>query len=139
MAAASDFTENNIINALLRGVAFQQASATYIALHTADPGETGANEISTANWPAYARQDAAQGGTIASGWTAPSNGTSLNAKQVLFPVHDGASEITATHYSIWDAQTGGNMLLGAALDTARTLAPGDVFVVNEQKLTAQVL
>ena len=44
-----------------------------------------------------------------------------------------------THFGLWDAATGGNFLIGAALSSSRTLNPGDVFVIDAQKLTVTVL
>ncbi|MBU9386639.1 phage tail fiber protein [Burkholderia multivorans] len=139
MSAASDYTENNVINALLRGQAFPLPSKTYLSLHTANPGETGGNEVSTTVWPAYVRKDAEVGDAIGSGWAPPNNGTTTNAKQVLYPSHNGTSAITITHFAIYDAPTGGNMLCYAALNTPRTLQPGDVFVFDVGSLTVQML
>ena len=139
MSAATDYTENNIINALFRGQAFAQATTLYIALHTGDPGETGGqNEVQTATWPSYTRQDAAQGGNIETGWTEQGDGSVTNAKQIIYPVYDGASSLQITHYSVKDAATGGNNIIKGAFSTAQTLTPGNVFVIDANKLTAQV-
>lgn len=138
MSAASNYTEDNIINALLRGVAFAQASTIYVGLHTSDPTDAGGNEVTLAAFPAYERLDAAKGGAISSGWTASSNGVSKNANQLIYPVHDGGGDITVTHFALYDAATGGNMLVHAPLNTARTLSPGDVYVIDPQQLTVQL-
>lgn len=137
MSAASNYTEANIINALLRGTAFPLPANTYLSLHTANPGEAGGNEVSTSDWPAYVRKDAEVGGAIGTGWGAPSDGVSTNAKQVIYPSHNGAAAITITHWAIYDASTGGNMLVYAPLTTPRTLQPGDVFVFDIGSLTVQ--
>lgn len=126
MSAASNYTENNVINAMLRGVAFPLPSAVYVSLHTADPGESGGNEVSTSAWPAYSRRDTAVGGAIASGWAAPTDGVTTNLKQIPFPGQNGAGDVTVTHWALYDAITGGNMLTHAALQTPRTLHIGDV-------------
>lgn len=139
MSAASNYTENNVINALLRGVAFPLPSKTYLSLHTANPGESGGNEVSTANWPSYVRKDAANGDAIETGWNTPSDGVTTNAQQILYPSHNGVSAITITHWAIYDAATGGNMLAYAPLNTPRTLQPGDVFVFDAGALTVQQL
>ena len=139
MSAASNYTENNVINALLRGVEFPLPTKTYLSLHTANPGESGGNEVSTTNWPSYVRKDAANGDNIEDGWNAASDGTTTNAQQVLYPSHNGASAITITHWAIYDAATGGNMLVYAPLNTSRTLQPGDVFVFDAGALTVQQL
>lgn len=135
MSAASNYTEANVINAVLRGVTFPIPPGVYVSLHTADPGEAGGNEVSTGNWPAYVRKDAAVGGAIASGWDAPTDGVTQNAKQITYPGMNGAANVTVTHWAIYDAATGGNMLAHAALQTSRTLQPGDVFVFDIGSLT----
>lgn len=135
MSAASNYTETNVINSLLRGVSFPVPTTVYIGLHTADPTDAGGNEVSTGNWPSYVRKDAAVGGAIDSGWAAPSNGVTTNAKQITYPGMNGASNVTVSHWALYDAATGGNMLAHAVLQTSRTLQPGDVFVFDIGSLT----
>lgn len=140
MSAASNYLETQLFNLIFRGTAFTPPAKTYIALHTADPTETGsAGEVATATWPSYLRQDAAKGGAQSAAWTVPSDGTGKNALQLLYAMYDGAAPLTVTHFSVWDAQTGGNMLVYAPLASARTINNGDVFVIDAQKLTGQVL
>jgi hypothetical protein len=140
MAGASDFTENNVLQALLRGVEFPLPTKTYLSLHTSDPGDSGTGEVSTTSWAAYVRR-AAEGdaGTIGDGWTTPTTGLSTNLKQVLYPAMNGASAITITHFGLWDSVTDGNFLCGAILNTSRALLPGDVFVFDVSSLTIQML
>lgn len=135
MSAASNYTETNVINALLRGVAFPLPAAIYVGLHTASPTDAGGNEVSTANWPAYVRKDAAVGGAIATGWAAPTDGVTTNLKQVVYPGMNGDNPVTVTHWALYDAATGGNMLAHAPLQTSRTLQTGDVFVFDVGALT----
>lgn len=140
MSAASNYLETQLFNLIFRGTAFTPPAKTYIALHTANPTETGsAGEVPTATWPSYLRQDAAKGGTQSAAWTVPSDGTGKNALQLIYAMYDGASPLTVTHFSVWDAQTGGNMLVYAPLASSRTINNGDVFVIDAQKLTGQVL
>ena len=139
MSAASNFLENAVIESTLRGAAFPTISKVYVALHTNDPTDAGGNEVTSALWPSYARQDAAKGGSISSGWTAADDGVSKNALQLIFPVFDGAADLTVTHFSLHTALTGGNMLVYAPLQSPRTVQNGDVFVVDTQKLTVQCL
>ena len=135
MSAASNYTEENVINALLRGVTFPLPSKTYVSLHTANPGEAGGSEVTTAAFPAYVRREAEQGAAIGTGWSAPTDGVSQNAKQLTYPGFDGASPVTVSHWAVYDAATGGNMLFYAPLQTARTLQAGDVFVFDINALT----
>lgn len=140
MSAATNYLENQLANQILRATAFTPPAKTYIALHTANPTETGAvAEVPTGTWPSYARQDASKGGTQSSAWSAPSDGVCNNTLQLLYAAYDGAAPLTVTHFSIWDAVTGGNALVYAPLSSARTINPGDVFVVDVAKLTVQVL
>lgn len=139
MSAASNYTENNVINALLRGETFPLPTNTYLSLHTSAPGDDGGNEVDTTAWPSYVRKSAEDGGSIGDGWDEPTNGTTTNLKQILYPSMDGSSAVTITHWGLWDASTGGNYLCGAALTTPRTLNPGDVFVFDIGSLTIQML
>lgn len=139
MSAASNFLENAVIESTLRGAAFPAITKVYVALHTNNPTDAGGNEVTSALWPSYARQDAAKGGSISSGWTAAADGVSKNALQLIFPVFDGSADLTVTHFSLHTALTGGNMLVYAPLQAQRTVQNGDVFVVDTQKLTVQCL
>ena len=139
MSAASNFLENAVIESTLRGAAFPTITKIYVALHTNNPTDAGGNEVTSALWPSYARQDAAKGGSISSGWTAAADGVSKNALQLIFPVFDGSADLTVTHFSLHTALTGGNMLVYAPLQAPRTVQNGDVFVVDTQKLTVQCL
>lgn len=139
MSAASDYLEDKLIDLVLRAQAFTPPAKTWVALHTAAPGDTGANEVPTTTWPAYVRQDAAKGGAQTAAWTNRGDGTAQNALQLLYAMYDGTAPLTVTHFSLWDAQTGGNMLVQAQLAANRTVNPGDVFVVDVNKLTVQVL
>jgi len=141
MAAASNFLEDSIANSILRGIAFPTISGVYVALHTADPTDTGSNEATTGSWPAYVRKDSTNAGaaTLANSWSAPANGICKNELQLIYPVYDGVASMTVTHFSLWDAATGGNMIVHSAMTTNRTVQNGDVFVIDVQKLTVQVL
>lgn len=79
----------------------------YVALHTGDPGTTGANEMSNAT---YSRQTAT--------WNTISAATSVttNSSVVTFPT-DGNGE-TVTHGSVWHGSSGGTFLFGGALGSS---------------------
>jgi hypothetical protein len=89
-------------------------------LHSADPGDTGANELSGNG---YARTT-----TNLTFTNSGSNPTvaGLQASR-SFPAATGAWA-TATHAGIWTAATGGNFKCGAALDTPITCASGNTVV-----------
>ncbi|MCE3025729.1 hypothetical protein [Salinicola sp. DM10] len=131
MSSFSDYLEEGILGHTLRGAALAVPSTIYIALFTSDPTDSNTgNEVSDSG---YLRQDAAKGGSIESGWTAPTasgDGTmSSNAKLVQFPpVADG--QVTVSHYGIYDAQSGGNLLYHAPFTVAKTLQINDVLSID---------
>jgi hypothetical protein len=131
--SASDYLEAAILNSVLRGANFPTPSVVFLSLHTADP--TDANDTGTevvADW--YTRQDTAQGGPLASAWTAPADGVSRNSLSVQFPPVTGAT-VTVTHVGLYDAPTGGNLLYHSALAPAKTLEADDVLTVASNAFT----
>ena len=140
MSKFSNYTEGNILETTLRGAAFPVPTKGYLALFTADPTDANitANECTLAAWPAYARQDAAAGAAIATGWTAQSDGVSTNAKVMTYAANNGAASITVTHIGIYDALTGGNLLYHAPLVSSKTLLVGDVLSFGIAALTVTV-
>lgn len=135
---ATTYAGNKVIDLLVRGVAFPAPARVFLALHTANPGLNGANEIALAAWPGYKRLDFAMGADVATGFAAAAAKETKNAKQLLFATQDGAASVTITHWSIWDAATGGNCLWGGALTFNKTLNPTDEVVVHPNELTLQV-
>lgn len=81
------------------------ALGAYISLHSADPGTTGASEVS-----GVTRQ--------ATTWGASSSGTA-NGSQVTFAAVPAGSY---THYGVWTASTGGTFRWGFALSPGVTLS-----------------
>lgn len=115
--------ETTVLTALLAG--------RYVSLHTADPGNTGASEISTGGGSAYARQAAVFAQTGNNPRSAKNNAT------VEFPVAATAWG-TITHFGLWDAVAAGNFLGGAALTTSKAIAIDDVarFLTDQLIITA---
>jgi hypothetical protein len=107
---------NNWLN-MLRATAFTAPAATYIKLHTADPGAA-----ATANASAVTTRQAATFSAASGGAIALSNSPSFTMT---------ATE-TITHISVWDASTAGNLLWTAALTTSKS-------VVNTDTLTFTTL
>ncbi|KQN99684.1 hypothetical protein ASF21_12820 [Arthrobacter sp. Leaf234] len=66
------------------------AAATHIALHSADPGATGANQTSA--------------GRVAAGWPASANGLIVVAGKNFT---GGAGNGPVTHVGLWGGATGG--------------------------------
>lgn len=140
MSKFSNYSETNIIETTLRGAVFPVPAKTYLALFTADPTDANvsANEVQTSAWPAYARQDAAAGSAISTGWSAPADGVTTNAKVITFSANNGASAVTVTHMAIYDAISGGNMLYHSPLVSSKTLLVGDVISFGIAAITVTV-
>lgn len=130
MSAASDYLEQALCEHF-RGTQLPLPSNFYIALHTADPTDAAsATEVTVGAWPAYARQSV--GTPLSSAWTASANegggGKQItNANTINFPANNGAGSVVVTHFSVWDASTGGNMWAAAPLTANKTIDPTDIF------------
>lgn len=139
MSAATDYLENKLADLILRGGTFAAPAKTFVALHTSTPNEAASGEVATSAWPSYARQDAAKGGAQSAAWTSPADGVCRNTQQLIYAMYDGAAAMTVTHFSLWDAATGGNPLVVGQLASSKTINNGDVFVIDVNKLTIQVM
>jgi hypothetical protein len=117
MSALSDYAENKLLDHLLGKTSFTMPASVRVALFTAAPSDAGGGtEVSGGS---YARQaivvNSSSGGA-----------TNPNA-DVTFPVAS-ASWGTVTHVGIFDAASGGNLLMWGALSASKTIASGDQLV-----------
>lgn len=113
----SNYLENALVNHILRNTAYTSpGTSLYMALFTSDPGEDGSGtEVSGSG---YARIQA-------SSWSAPSNGSTANSADIDFGFASGGSWGTITHAAIFDASSGGNLLIYGPLGSSKTVADGD--------------
>lgn len=121
MGAKTDYLEDKIIGHIFRGASYTAPGTLYVGLFTAAPGEAGGGtEVSGGG---YARVGVANSSAE---WAATSggNGTTSNINAITFPAPT-ASWGQATHWGIFDAATGGNLLVYAALTTPKTINNGD--------------
>jgi hypothetical protein len=130
MAAMSDYLENNFIDWLLRGQSFTAPTNVYVALFTAAPSDSGGGtEVSGGS---YARVTVASAlanwaGTQSAGSSTASSGTggvTSNNGAITFPT-PSANWGSCTHFGIFDASSGGNLLFHGALTAAKTVNNGD--------------
>lgn len=99
MAIAVTSTKNTL-------AAAYAGSGSWISLHTASPGTTGASE---ATGGSYARQQTT--------WGSASGGV-INGSAVTVPVPSG----TFSHWGLWTAATGGTFIDGGTLSSSVTLS-----------------
>jgi hypothetical protein len=121
MAGLSSGGETVVLNALL--------AARYISLHTADPGNTGASEVSGGS---YARQ-----GPVTFANTGNNPTTAANDAVIEFPVAT-VSWATITHFGIWSASSAGTFYGSGALSASKLIDVNDIarFIVGALTVTA---
>lgn len=96
--------------------------ATFVSLHTADPGTTGTSEA-TGGSPAYARKSCT--------WNAAAGGNLDNSNAPVFDVPAG----TYTHFGLWSAVTAGTFYGGAALSASETFAAQGQYTLLDADVT----
>lgn len=116
----TDYLENKLLDHHLRNTAYTPPSTVYMALFTAVASlETGSvTELPIAN--GYGR--------VAVTFAAASGGSSSNSVQVTFAVATGGNWGNLTHWGLYDAATGGNMLRGNPLAVPKTINVGDQLI-----------
>lgn len=115
MAAASDYLENELLDHVLNG-ALYPTPTIYLGLSAADPLDD-ASGLSEPSGNGYAR--------VAPGSFTIVAGAAVNAADIVFALATG-SWGTLTHFAIFDALTGGNMLLHGALDASINISTDQV-------------
>jgi hypothetical protein len=121
MSQMSDYLEGQIRAHMFRTATFTKPTVIAISLHTADPGETGTNEVSGG---AYARVTR---NPLDANWTAASatDGLTDNAAALTFPAPVGANWGVITHFGVWDAAVAGNYLCRGPITPNKTVNDGD--------------
>ena len=126
MAGLSDYAELKLLDHLLGTTTYTKPTAVYVKLHTADPGEAGANNAfgdttrKAVTFAAAASGAAAATGTPVCTWS---------------PI---SASGTITHWSLWDTvgPTGGNCLLTGALSVSKTVAASNNFSLSSLSVAA---
>lgn len=124
--SASNYAELKILDHVLGTATFAKPAAVYVGLYTADPGEAGPGTEVAAGL-GYARQAVA--------FSAAAAGQAVNAALVTFPPAAGGAWGTITHFGIFDAVSGGNLLLSGQLmkdgvPTPRVISDSDALLLN---------
>lgn len=112
----SNYAEAALCN-WLRGSANMPAAATpYMALFSSNPTDTGLAgvDITTLVRPA---------GRLAVSFGAPSDGVIANTVAINFG--DSANDVSITHFGIYDAVSGGNLICHGPLSSPRTVLTSD--------------
>jgi hypothetical protein len=95
---------------------------SYVSLHTADPGTTGASEVTGGT---YAR--------VAVTWNAASGGSVSNSGALSINL---PASTTASYFGVWGASTSGTYYIGGALSPSVTTgASAGVITIASGSLT----
>lgn len=128
--AMSDYLENKLTDALLRGQTYTMPATVYVALATTTGSDAACGtEVSGGSYARVAVTSslANWAGTQSAGSTTASSGTSgttSNNAAITFP-SPTASWGTVVEWCVLDASSGGNLLFRAALTVSKTVNNGD--------------
>ncbi len=118
MGGFADYWEGEILDHIF-GKGSYTPPTIYVGLSTVDPLDD-ASGLAEPNGNGYARAQ-----TAASDWNATSGGSLDNANDITFAQATG-SWGTITHFALFDAATGGNMLAHGALSQSKAIGSSDI-------------
>jgi len=131
MSDFTDYTETNIVNWMVGGVSMPSAiDPVYVALHTGNPTDSGQdNEVSASSYDRVSTQAGTDWETV--------DNTFTNLIDIEFPeAQEDWGNIS--HFSLWDASTGGNAIASSELSQARDILTGDAPVFRDGTLNGSV-
>jgi len=117
MGSFSDHWENEILDHVFGKGAYTPPTI-HVGLSTADPGDDGAG-LAEPSGNGYARV-----ATAGTDWNAASGGALDNATAIEFPDATGDWG-TVTHFALFDAASGGNLLAHGSLSQSKPISSGD--------------
>lgn len=127
MAAASNFTENLVLNFMLTTATATRPTDWYVALFTSDPTDANSGTEVTGN--GYARQ------VIAFNTASGTNPTFCdNSATITFPTASGGNFGVITHLGIMSALTSGTLYFHGQLTNSKTVNDGDTFQILANNL-----
>ena len=118
MSAMSDYLENKVLDHILGTTSYTAPTTVYIGLSTGSfADDNSGTELSGSG---YARKSAT--------FDSAASGTTDNSAAIEFSAATG-SWGSVSHFGIFDALTGGNLLIHGAFTTAKTIASGDILKI----------
>jgi hypothetical protein len=119
----SDYLENKVLDHVLGTTSYTMPATVYVGLSTGSFADDNSGTELTGN--GYARQSIA--------FDAAASGTTDNTSNVDFPAATG-SWGTVSHYGLFDASSGGNLLIHGAFTVSKTVASGDILRIAAGEL-----
>lgn len=147
MSAMSDYLENKLIDFIFRDQAYTRPTNLYVALFTGAPTDAGGGtEVPINGTTNYARElvtgglntwSATQGQNTTGVTSTGSSGSTWNKTAIQFNTPN-ADWGDVSHFAIFDAASGGNMLFhGALTGGARSIRQNDTvsFPIDSLQIT----
>lgn len=122
--AISNYLENKILEATLKGISYASPSVVYVCLYVSNPTDSDiGEEVSGAG---YARQPVE--------FDNASDGSITNSSTVRFPIAEDAWGII-NYIGIRDSLNGGNLLYYGMLSSSQSISLNNQLVINPGQLT----
>ncbi len=124
MGSKSDYFEKKVLD-VIGGTGITAPATVYVSLHTADPTDAGSGTEATGS--GYARKAVTNNSTNWPNASGTSPATKSNGTQIDMATATGdwSSGSNQTHWGLWDASSGGNLLYYGALTVAKPVLNGD--------------
>jgi len=134
MAQATDYTENKVLEGLINGTQIELSSGKpYIGLLTSAPTDnTGGVECSGQGYARVRVGDPSQGSFVIG-----TAGSATNDDEFRWSDAENAWG-SITHIALYDAASGGNMLIYGQLTSPVEIGTGDIFKVPPSGFTIQI-
>ena len=127
MSQASTWLEHAALNHFFRGVSTTAPAQVFVALYTSNP--TDDNTGTEVTGGAYVRRQV----TFSAPTQVDGRGQIQNSAEIRYPIAS-ANWGTVTHFGIFTAATGGNLLAHGAVPTSRPIIAGDEAVFRPNTL-----
>ena len=132
------YTENALLNHLFRGQAYTTLGTLYLGVGKSAPNEAGTG-FTEPTAPSYARYEITSNTT---NWTEPISGSLSNSTAFRFTEAEESWTTAAaplTHWALFDAPTGGNMLFFGSLLKAQEVPAGGILEIPQNALVTTIL
>lgn len=107
---------------MIKASAFTAPAATWVELHTADPGASGTTAVSVGSTTRLQ--------VLTANWTSSAAGSALAMTAAIGPWTNGGTSETISHLSIFSASTAGTFWWSVALTTPQAWASANTFTLN---------
>lgn len=125
MSALSSYLENRLADHVLGDISYNAPSSVFLALFTTDPTENGTGAECIGLGSGYARVEITNN---SANWPSAVAGVKSNGTTISFPTVF-SSWGTVTHWGLYDAVNGGNLLMFGAVATSFTPSAGNNITV----------